>query len=72
MSEQETTEEGFFPGDLIGKTLQEASAYVAPYGYSVRARLINGHPAIVTRDLQPNRINVALVYGKITDVYELG
>ena len=72
--EEVDTEENaaFFPADLIGKTLEEASVYVAPYGYYVRAKYVNGHPSIVTRDLKPNRINVGLTYGKITDVFEIG
>ena len=70
--EERDSGEGFFPGDLIGKTLEEASAFVAPYGYCIRAKYVNGHPSIVTRDLKPNRINVGLTYGKITNVFELG
>lgn len=62
----------FSTEDLIGKTLEEASAFVEAFGYRIRATHKDGCPGIVTRDQMPNRINVAMVDGKITEILNVG
>jgi len=62
----------FSDEDLIGKTIEEASAFVEPFGYCIRVTHKDRHAGIITRDHMPNRINVAMLDGKIAEILKVG
>jgi hypothetical protein len=67
----EGTEE-FTEMDLLGKSIEEAGRFVERSGYVIRMTRKNGQPLIITRDYRTNRINVAVIDGKIVEVLSVG
>jgi hypothetical protein len=60
--------DGFDDLELLGKTLDEAGVHSSQFGYTVRAVRFNGAPAICTRDVKANRINVWVADGVIVKI----
>ena len=57
--------------EFIGKSTDEAIAIAESMGMTVRAEEIDGRSCSVTCDINPKRINVAVVGGTVTDVFSI-
>ena len=68
MSEQITLIENL----IIGKTIEEAVSVAAIQGLSVRVMKQDGREYMGTCDLRSDRINVAVVDGKVALVLSIG
>ena len=61
----ESTQE--FADTLVGKTTAQAKKAAEDAGYAFRIIEVDGVPKAVTADLQPDRINVAIEDGVVTE-----
>lgn len=78
----ETTVEAPEPGDeptvetatpvLVGLTEDEAAEAAEALGWEVRVIRIDGEDQAMTMDLRPNRVNVAVEDGEVTEVLQIG
>lgn len=50
---------------LIGMDATDASDLSKQFGYRFRITSSDGVPRVVTRDFRPDRVNVAVVSGKV-------
>ncbi len=60
------------PGDLVGLSLDNATAAAASQGLTLRVVVLDGVLQPVTRDLVPNRVNVEVSNGTVVAVRGLG
>lgn len=65
-------EDGFDTANLLGLQLEEAEKLAQAHGCSIRLYKLDGKWFDVTTDLNPNRINVAVRNGTITEIFPIG
>ncbi|MDP2293233.1 MAG: hypothetical protein Q8M22_18775 [Actinomycetota bacterium] len=57
---------------LVGLSLDEATKVAEENGWSVRVSTLDGEGQVVTDDLRPNRVNVAVTDGVVTGIDSIG
>ena len=57
---------------LVGLTEDEATEAAEALDWEIRVTNIDGEDQAVTMDLRPNRVNVAVVDGEVTEVLNIG
>jgi hypothetical protein len=57
---------------LVGLTEDEATEAAEALGWEVRVIRIDGEDQAMTMDLRPNRVNVAVEDGEVTEVLQIG
>jgi len=60
------------PAEVVGKTEDEAKAYLEGQGFSMRATMIDGEAMMVTCDHCLDRVNVSLDGGIVSAVLGVG
>lgn len=54
--------------DVIGLTQREAETKLKKAGFSVRLRFLDGKALMGTTDWDPNRVNLSVNSGKVTEI----
>ena len=57
---------------LVGLTEDEAAEAAEALGWEVRVANLDGEDQALTMDLRPNRVNVAVEDGEVTEVLDIG
>lgn len=58
--------------ELVGRNEHDAKAYVEARGGVFRVVTRDGTPLAITDDINPNRVNVAIIGDEVSSVVSLG